>query len=253
MKRLNKIILITGVIIISLLGFMVLAWNYKTGSSTSFLMAWILLFINLSAMAYLLREFILMKHESSSVAEEEEKTEEDIAPPPGPQPIKEYINPTTVLTVILKGTEEAKNIPEFGEVLLRNLAHEVDIMQGIFYAFDPENDDFRITSTYAFVSNEEEINNFKKGEGITGQAAIENKVTLLSEIPEDYRIISSGLGKRKPSFIYFVPLRNKHQSGLLEFSTFKKISESRAETLEKLMDSGGEIMEKIAKKSNLKA
>jgi hypothetical protein len=65
---------------------------------------------------------------------------------------------------------------------------------------------------------------FAPGEGLCGQAALEGEPLIIDNVPEDYLDVASGLGKAKPSFLYFLPImKDKNCVGLIELATFKKI------------------------------
>ena len=56
---------------------------------------------------------------------------------------------------------------------------------------------------------------FHAGEGLVGQSALERKPILISNVPDDYVQISSGLGQAKPLNIVVLPdpVRRRRQGG----------------------------------------
>jgi hypothetical protein len=63
---------------------------------------------------------------------------------------------------------------------------------------------------------------FKSGEGLTGQAARNQQLLVISQIPEDYMEVYSGLGKALPSYLAIVPLIHKgHTIALIECTGYK--------------------------------
>jgi methyl-accepting chemotaxis protein len=59
-------------------------------------------------------------------------------------------------------------------------------------------------------------------EGLVGRCIFEKKHIILTEIPENYIEISSGLGTAKPRNLLIVPLQNDSEIlGALEFATFQ--------------------------------
>ncbi len=64
---------------------------------------------------------------------------------------------------------------------------------------------------------------FERGEGLCGQTVIDGVPLLIEDIPDDYFMMLSGLGKAKPKFIYFLPVMdNNNCIALIELATFKK-------------------------------
>ena len=63
-----------------------------------------------------------------------------------------------------------------------------------------EGDDFqlRLLSTYGYKQRKNVPNKFRFGEALVGQAALEQKSILVTQAPEDYVRISSGLGEGLP-------------------------------------------------------
>lgn len=76
------------------------------------------------------------------------------------------------------------------------------------------------------------------GQGLVGQAAIEKSTIYMTDVPEDYVVITSGLGEANPRSIIIVPLKNEERVvGVLEIASFKKFESFEIEFLEKVGES----------------
>jgi PAS domain S-box-containing protein len=76
------------------------------------------------------------------------------------------------------------------------------------------------------------------GQGLVGQAAIEKSTIYMTDVPEDYIVITSGLGESNPRSIIIVPLKNEERVvGILEMASFKKFESFEIEFLEKVGES----------------
>ena len=76
------------------------------------------------------------------------------------------------------------------------------------------------------------------GQGLVGQAAIEQRVIYMTEVPGDYINITSGLGHANPKSLLIVPLKsNDEVMGVLEMASFEVFDETDREFLEKVGES----------------
>ena len=108
---------------------------------------------------------------------------------------------------------------QLGKLLLKNLARELEIMSGVYYA--PKRGKFTIEASYAMASASEPYS-FKSGEGLPGQVAKNQQLMVLTRLPEGYLEVYSGLGKAPPSYLAIVPLVHKGKTkAVVEFSGYK--------------------------------
>jgi hypothetical protein len=122
------------------------------------------------------------------------------------------------------------------EKLLSQLGKELNIVQGLVYKYDKETDAFQVLSTYAYYG-EEEPQPFKLGEGLSGQAARDQKQIVLKELPETYTEVISGLGKRKPVLLLLTPMIHDNQTvALTELAFFEQLNDSKLEKLSKILN-----------------
>ena len=74
---------------------------------------------------------------------------------------------------------------------------------------------------------------FSPGEGIVGTCVLEEETTVITEIPDDYVEITSGLGKSKPKAILIVPLKADDQVlGVIEIASFKEFEDYQVKFVE---------------------
>ncbi len=123
---------------------------------------------------------------------------------------------------IFAGLERCETLTEYCDLLLSHLTAEFEGVQGMIFIRKPEEEEFKIISTYAFYS-ETEIQSFKVGEGISGQVAKNREALIIGNIPENYLTILSGLGKSLPSYLAIFPVVYGNTAvGIGEIATFKK-------------------------------
>ena len=76
------------------------------------------------------------------------------------------------------------------------------------------------------------------GEGLVGRCIYERKTIYLTEIPDDYIKITSGLGTSNPRCILIVPcIINDETLGVMEIASFNELKQHEIEFVEKLGES----------------
>lgn len=144
--------------------------------------------------------------------------------------------------------KEKVNPEKFGEELLQNLASEFQICQGLFYMKDIADDTYKCFSQYAYFADRSPVS-FKLGETLPGQAVKNKNIVTLTDVPEKYMTIASGLGESTPRYLTFVPLLNRDEvNGLIEFASFKPLTPAMEKALKQLAEKAGDTLTKMIKK-----
>jgi len=125
------------------------------------------------------------------------------------------------LNDILRGE---KSIQDLGQQVIGMLTPYLKAQVGAIYLV--ENNHLELISSYAFSHRKGNTNVIQFGEGLVGQAALEKKHIIFSNIPEDYVKVSSGLGQVTPKNILVYPLMyDSHVNGVIEIGSVHEISE----------------------------
>lgn len=75
------------------------------------------------------------------------------------------------------------------------------------------------------------------GEGLIGQAFLEAQTIYLKEVPNEYLVITSGLGGSNPRSVALIPLKtNERIEGVLELASFNEFKPHEIEFLEKVAE-----------------
>lgn len=75
------------------------------------------------------------------------------------------------------------------------------------------------------------------GQGLVGQAFLEGQYIYMTEVPQDYVAITSGLGEAKPGCILIMPLQvNKQIAGIIELAFFKPLHTHQLEFMHKISE-----------------
>ncbi len=91
----------------------------------------------------------------------------------------------------------------------------------------------QLTGSYAYSNRQGNRNKFAFGEGLVGQAALEQETLLFSNVPESGIVITSGLGEIAPRNILVIPFSYEGEvKGVIELGTMYAFTEYHKEFLE---------------------
>ncbi|BBD68291.1 multi-sensor hybrid histidine kinase [Nostoc commune NIES-4072] len=142
-----------------------------------------------------------------------------------------------------------RNLETASRLILSNLAPLVGASQGVFYFMDSIDNEpvLKLLSSYAYKERKNLANQFRLGEGLVGQCALEKQRILLTEVPSDYIRISSGLGEAPPLNIIVLPILFETQvSAVIELASFGSFSHLHLTFLEQLSEILGVFLNNIA-------
>lgn len=152
---------------------------------------------------------------------------------------------------IMNGINDKLDKKEFSEKLLSNLSKQFDLVQGMVFLRN-EKSLFTKTGTYAYYS-EDEVPDFEEGVGIAGQVAANKEMINITNLPDRYLTVVSGLGSSAPANLLIFPiLHNNKTIGIVEMATFKKIEKFGENVIKVLMRRLGEDVAKIIAKKEEK-
>ncbi|WP_296619935.1 GAF domain-containing protein [Marivirga sp.] len=132
------------------------------------------------------------------------------------------------------------NIEELSYQIISNLVKFMEANQGaLFVLSEPEDKDEQPTiileSAYAYERRKRIKKEIAIGEGLVGQSVQEGDRIYLTEVPEDFVEIKSGLGETLPRCVLIVPLKiNEEIKGVVEIASIQDIPEYKIEFVEKL-------------------
>jgi len=142
-----------------------------------------------------------------------------------------------------------RNLENLAELVLRYVAPLVEAQQGVLYLLDSSGEASRLKllSSYAYQERKHLSNEFRLGEGLVGQCALEKQRILLTEVPGDYIRIQSGLGNAPPLNIVVLPiLFEKEIKGVLELASFQRFGELQLTFLQEACEVMGVMINAIA-------
>ncbi|HKX31504.1 MAG TPA: response regulator, partial [Blastocatellia bacterium] len=142
-----------------------------------------------------------------------------------------------------------RDMTTVANMILSELAPLVEAQQGVFYVNQPTEEGLpmmRLLSGYAFSRRKNLAHEFKPGEGLVGQCVIEKRRILLTNVPDHYIVISSGLGEAPPLSIVVLPvLFEEEVKAVIELASFSNFNEIHIAFLDQLTESIGIVINTI--------
>ncbi|RLD46994.1 MAG: hypothetical protein DRI86_01605, partial [Bacteroidetes bacterium] len=148
-----------------------------------------------------------------------------------------------------------KGYAEFGELLrnntdnmeaftynvISNLIKYTDSNQGAIFLLntaDAADQYLVMSSCYAYDRKKYVDSRIEVGSNLVGQCYLEGETIYMTDIPEDYIRITSGLGDANPNTLILVPLKfNDKVYGVMELASFNNYEDYQIEFIEKLGES----------------
>jgi PAS domain S-box-containing protein len=134
------------------------------------------------------------------------------------------------------------NIEKLADEIISNLIKYMRANQGGLYIISDDQEDeeryMYLAACYAWDKKKYLEQKVYLGEGLTGQAWIEKDSIYLTDVPEDYITITSGLGEANPRSILITPLKvNDEVYGVIELASFYLYADHEIEFIEKIAES----------------
>ncbi|MFY2558682.1 HAMP domain-containing protein [Corallococcus terminator] len=150
-------------------------------------------------------------------------------------------------TRVLQGQRDLLTV---SKVILSELAPLVDAQHGVFYISERAEAGeqiLKLLASYAYRERKGLSNTFRLGEGLVGQCALEKEPILLSDVPDTYIRISSGLGEEVPRNIVVLPVLFEGEiKAVIELASFHRFSDVHLGFLAQLTESIGIVLNTIA-------
>lgn len=138
--------------------------------------------------------------------------------------------------------DHSGNPEDFALVTINKLTRYTESQVGGFYMLNEKNKEdifLELIAFYAYDRHKFFEMQIPPGQGLVGQAYLEKDTIFISDVPETYIKISSGLGKKSPKSILIVPLIvNEKVYGVVELASFEVFEKYKIEFVEKV----GEIL-----------
>jgi signal transduction histidine kinase/CheY-like chemotaxis protein len=143
-----------------------------------------------------------------------------------------------------------RDLTTTASMILDELASLVSAQHAVFYSMVPSIDGgepvLELQAGYGFEERKHLSTTFKLGQGLIGQCAKEKKRILLTDVPDDYVKINSGLGEATPLNIIVLPvLFEGAVRAVVELASFSAFSVTHQAFLDQITESIGLVLNTI--------
>ena len=133
------------------------------------------------------------------------------------------------------------NLQTLGDSVVSTLVQYTNSNQGALYILNDEDQNnkyLELISLFAFDIKKYEQRKIKLGEGILGQTFLEKELTYITNMPEEYIRITSGLGDANPKSLLLFPLKvDRDAYGIIELASFNEYASHEISFVETLGES----------------
>jgi len=144
-----------------------------------------------------------------------------------------------------------RNTVSVAQLIMSELTPLIDAHHGGFFMMDTDKKtneaELNLIASYGFTSRKSLSNTYKIKESLVGQCAYEKKRILLTDVPENFINIQSGLGDAPPKQVVVLPVLFEGETkAVIELASFRNFSSNQLSFLDQLMDSIGVILNMIS-------
>ena len=134
--------------------------------------------------------------------------------------------------------QDTNNLEELSHKVISNLVKYCGVVQGALFIINGEEDNdkhLEMTSCYAYDRHKFPDKRVDLGEGLLGSTVMERETTYMTDVPQEYVNITSGLGQSTPNALLMVPLQvNDEVYGAIELADFQGMEQYVIEFVEKV-------------------
>lgn len=169
----------------------------------------------------LARELNELQQKMTDTADVQKKNEDENAK-------RRYINEGLAKFAEILRTQ-SNDIHLLGDAFIRDIVKYLGAIQGGFFLLNENHGDAKmleLVSSFAYNRKKFMQKSLYLGEGLVGTCAVEKQIINLTEIPEGYITVTSGLGDTKPDNLLLVPVLHELELiGVLEIASLNLFKE----------------------------
>lgn len=127
---------------------------------------------------------------------------------------------------------------DFAQQAINRLVVELGGGAGVFYYWNETDESLELLGSYGLKKRRHLDTHFKLGESLVGQAALEKTTIILTEVPDDYARIASGIGEASPRNILVAPILSKNKVlAVVEIGAFVTFTSEQLALIDEILPS----------------
>jgi HAMP domain-containing protein/signal transduction histidine kinase/CheY-like chemotaxis protein len=143
-----------------------------------------------------------------------------------------------------------RNIESVAQAIISKLTPLVNAQHGAFFIMESDKDKgaalLNLIASYGFGGRKTISNSYRLKESLVGQCAFEKKRILLTDVPESFIYIASGMGEAPPRCVVVLPVLFEGEAkAVIELASFSEFSPNHLAFFDQLMENVGVILNMI--------
>jgi CheY-like chemotaxis protein/signal transduction histidine kinase len=132
-------------------------------------------------------------------------------------------------------TSGEQDLSTLADKVIRQFCGYLNIPVGAIFVF--EGDSLQLQGSYSFSQRKHNLNRFRLGEGLVGQAALEKRTIFLRRVPEDYMPVQTSLAQVTPKLVVAAPfIYQGNLIGVIELGLLQELTEAHDNFLNEALE-----------------
>jgi len=137
------------------------------------------------------------------------------------------------LSDVMRGDQDLKTL---SKNIINFVARYLDAQAGAIFVRE-EGEVFKLMGSYAYTMRKGVSLEYRIGEGLVGQCALEGERIIVTDVPPDYMIVESGLGMAPPRYLLLQPVElDGEVKAVLELASFLPFRDHHLEFLNQVKE-----------------